>query len=146
MPINSGIKHATVQHEKNVDDQSRKRVDANTRISVCYYHPVNSKESDHVNKVNEDVESKVNDKVGDLLIHDDLEENDVSTRIEQELQADVGVSVNVELDQVHQANNADSYVNANSDEQINMRNQANDVKAESMFPDSSEMNDTSTPF
>jgi hypothetical protein len=44
MPINSGIKHATVHHEKSVDDQSRKIVDANTQISVHYYHPVNSEE------------------------------------------------------------------------------------------------------
>jgi hypothetical protein len=61
--------------------------------------------------VNEDVENKANDKVGDLLIYDNLEENDTSARIEQELQADVGVSENVELDQVHWANNADSHAN-----------------------------------
>ncbi len=72
MPINSGIKHATVHHGKSVHDQSRKTVDANTQISVCYYHLVNSEESDHVNKVNEDVEFKANDKVKDLLIHDNL--------------------------------------------------------------------------
>jgi hypothetical protein len=146
MPINSGIKHATVHHEKSVHDQSRKTVDANTRISVRYYHPVNSEESDHVNKVNKDAENKANDKVGDLLIHDDFDKNDASARIEQELQAGVGVSANVELDQVHQANNADSHANIDSDEQINVGNQANDVQAGLLFPDSSEMNDTSMHF
>ncbi len=87
--------------KNRVDDQSRKTVDANIQIAVHYYHPVNSEESDHVNKVNEDVENKANDKVADLLIHDNLEENDASTRIEQELQVEVGVSVSVDLDQVH---------------------------------------------
>jgi hypothetical protein len=86
--------------------------------------------------MNEDVENKANDKVGDLLFHDDLEENDAFTRIEQELQVDIGVSVNVELDQVHRVNNADSYSNTDSDEQINVGNQANNVQAESMFSDS----------
>jgi hypothetical protein len=33
--------------------------------------------------VNEDVENKAYDKVGDLVIHDDLEKNDASTSIEQ---------------------------------------------------------------
>jgi hypothetical protein len=96
--------------------------------------------------MNEDLENKANDKVGDLLIHDDLEENDASTSIEEELQADVGVFDNVELDQVHAVNNADSHANTDSDEQINVGNQTNDVQAESMFADSSEMKDTSTPF
>ncbi len=96
--------------------------------------------------MNEDVENKANDKVADLLIHDNLEENDAWTRIEQELQAEAGVSDNVELDQVHGANNADSYADTDSDERISVGNQANDVQAESMFPDGSEMNDTSTPF
>jgi hypothetical protein len=123
----------------------RKTVDANTQISACYFHPVNSEESDHVNKVNEDVENNANDKVRDLLIHDNLEKNDASTRIEQELQADAGVSDNVEFDQVHGTNDADSYANTDSDEQINVGNQANDVHAESMFPDS-EVNETFTPF
>jgi hypothetical protein len=136
MSINSRIKHATAHHEFFFDDQSRKKVDANTQISVHYYHPVNREESDHVNKVNEDVENKANDKVGDLLIHDDLEEIDASTNIEQELQADIGVSDNVELDQVHGANNADSHANTDSDGRINVGNQANDVPAESMFADS----------
>ena len=85
MSINTGIKHATAHHEQNVVDQSREKVDANSQISVCYYHPVNNKESDHVNKVNEDVKNKPNDEVKDLLIHDKFEENDASTRIEQEL-------------------------------------------------------------
>jgi hypothetical protein len=146
MPINRGIKHAAVHHEKSVDDQSRKTVDANKQISDCHYHPVKSEESDHVNKVNEDVENKANDKVGDLVIHDDLEENDASTSIEQELHADVGVSDNVELDRLHAVNNAHSHSNSDSDEQINVGNQANDVQAEYMFADSSEMKDTSMPF
>jgi hypothetical protein len=80
------------------------------------------------------------------LIHNDLKENDASTRIEQELQADVGLSDNVELDQMHGANNAYSYANTDSDDQIIVGNQANDVQAYSMFPESSEMNDTCMPF
>jgi hypothetical protein len=55
MPIYSGIKHATAHHELNVIDQSREKIDANSQISVCCYHPVNNKESDHVNKVDENV-------------------------------------------------------------------------------------------
>jgi hypothetical protein len=61
MPINSEIKHATAHHEKNFDDQLREKVDANTQISVCYYHHVNREQSDHVNKVSEDKENKEND-------------------------------------------------------------------------------------
>jgi hypothetical protein len=80
------------------------------------------------------------------LIHDDLEEKDASARIEQELQADLGVSDNVELDQMHRVNNADSHANTDFDERINVGNQANDVQAKSMFAYSSEMNDTSMPF
>jgi hypothetical protein len=56
------------------------------------------------------------------------------------------VSDNAELDQVHVVNNAHSHANTDSDEQINVGNQANDVQAESMFADSSEMKDTSTNF
>ncbi len=37
-------------------------------------------------------------------------------------------------------NNAHSHANTDSDEQINVGNQAIDVQAESMFADSSEMN------
>jgi hypothetical protein len=48
------LTQAAVHHGKN--DQSRKTVDANKQISGQYYQPVDSKESDHVNKVNEDVE------------------------------------------------------------------------------------------
>jgi hypothetical protein len=96
--------------------------------------------------VNEDLEIKANDKVGDLLIHYDSEENDASTSIEQELQADIGESDNVELDQVHGVNNADSHANTDSNEQINFGNQAKDVQAESMFADSSEMKDIPMPF
>jgi hypothetical protein len=95
--------------------------------------------------VNEDVKNKAGDKVGDLVIHDNLEKNDASTSVEQELQADVGASDNAELDQVHMVNNAHSHANTDSDEQINIGNQANDVQAESMFADSSEVKDTSTP-
>ncbi len=78
------------------------------------------------------------------MIHDNFEENDASTRIEQELQAEVGVFDNVELDQVHEVNNADSHASKDSDNIINVGNQANDEQAESMFPDGLEMNDTST--
>jgi hypothetical protein len=148
MQNNCGIKHAIAHHEKNVVDQSREKVDAISEISVCYYHLVNNEESDLVNKMNEDVdvENKANDKVADLLIHDIFEENDGSTRIEQELQAEVGVSDNVELNQVHETNNADSHANTDSDDRINVGNQANDEQAESMFPDDLGMNDTSMPF
>jgi hypothetical protein len=141
MPINSGIKHATAHHEQNVVDQSREKVDANSQISVCYYHPVNNKKSYHVNKVNGDVINKANDKVADLLIHDNFEENDESKRIEQELQAEVGVFDNFKLDQVPEANNADSHASTDSDDRINRGNQANDEQAESMFPDGLEMNE-----
>jgi hypothetical protein len=48
--------------------------------------------------------------------------------------------------QVHWANNADSYVNTDSDDRINVGNQANDVQAKSMFPDGLETNDTSMPY
>jgi hypothetical protein len=53
---------------------------------------------------------------------------------------------NVELDQVHEANNADSHASTDSDDGIIVGNQANDEQAESMFPDGLEMNDTSMPF
>ncbi len=46
---------------------------------------------------------------------------------------------------MHVVNNAHSHANNDSDEQINVENQANDVQAESMFVDSSEMKDISTP-
>ncbi len=95
--------------------------------------------------MNEDIENKAGDKVGDLVIHDDLEKNDASTSVEQELQADVGASDSVELDQVHVVNNAHSHANTDSDERINVRNQANDVQAESLFADNPEMKNTSTP-
>ncbi len=95
--------------------------------------------------MNEDVENKEGDMVGDLVIYDDLEKNDASTNIEQELQGDVGASDYAELNQVHVVNNAHSHTNIDSDEQINVGNQANDVQAESMFADSSDMNNTYTP-
>jgi hypothetical protein len=136
IPINRGIKHAAVHHGKSVDDQSRKTVDANEQKSGRYYQLVNSEESDLFNKVNGDVENKAGDKVGDLVIHDDLEKNDATTSVEQELQADVGASDNDELDQVHVVNTAHSHSNTDSDEQINVGNQANDVQAEPSIADS----------
>jgi hypothetical protein len=57
-----------------------------------------------------------------------VEKNDAFTSIEQEFQGDIGAS---------------DY-NENSDEQINAENQSKDVQAESIFPDSSEIKDTST--
>ena len=140
IPINRGFRQAAFLLEKSVDDQSRKTVDANIQISCWYYQLVNSQESDHVNKVNEDIDNKAGDRVGDLVIYDDLEKNDASTSIEQELQADVGASDYAELDQVHVVNNAHSHSNTDSDEQINVGSKANNVQAESMFTDSSEMN------
>jgi hypothetical protein len=61
MPINRGFKQAAVHHGKN--DQSRKTVDANKQISGQYYQPGNSHESDHVIKVNEDVQNIAGDMV-----------------------------------------------------------------------------------
>ncbi len=46
---------------------------------------------------------------------------------------------------MHAINNAHSHANTDSDEQINVGNQANDAQVESIFADSSEMRDTSTP-
>ncbi len=46
---------------------------------------------------------------------------------------------------MHVVNNAHSYANTDFDDQISVGNQANDVQAESMFADSSETKDTSTP-
>jgi hypothetical protein len=94
--------------------------------------------------VNEDIDNKAGDRVGDLVIYDDLEKNDASTSIEQELQGDVGASDYAELDQVHVVNNAYIHANTDSDEQINVGNQANNVQAESIYADSSEIKDTST--
>jgi hypothetical protein len=48
--------------------------------------------------VNEDVGNKTHDIVGDLVVYDDLEKNDASTRIEQEYQGDIGASDYAELD------------------------------------------------
>ncbi len=50
---------------------------------------------------------------------------------------------NVELDQVHKANNADSHASTDSDDRITVGNKANDEQAESMIFDGFEMNDTS---
>jgi hypothetical protein len=44
---------------------------------------------------------------------------------------------------VHVVNSAHSHTNTDSDEQIDVENQANNVQAESIFADSSEMKDTS---
>jgi hypothetical protein len=136
MPSNKGFNQAAVHHGQSVDDKLRKTVDANKRISGQYYQPVNSQESDHINKVNEDVENKAADMVEDLVIYDDLEKNDAFTSIEQELQGDAGASDYAELDQVHVVNNTHSHANTDSDEQINVENQANNVQAESIVADS----------
>jgi hypothetical protein len=66
--------------------------------------------------VHEDVENKAGDMVGDLFIHDDLDMNDSSKSIEQELQGDVGASDYAEPDQVHVINDAHSHANTDSDE------------------------------
>jgi hypothetical protein len=79
--------------------------------------------------VNESVENKAGDIVGDLVVYDDLEKNDASTSIEQEYQGDIGASDNADID---------------SDEQINVENQASNVQKESIFADSLEMKDTPT--
>ncbi len=42
--------------------------------------------------MNENVESKAGDIIGDLVVNDDLEMNDASTSIEQEFQVDIGAS------------------------------------------------------
>jgi hypothetical protein len=57
---------------------------ANKQISGCYYQSVASLESDHVNKVNENIENKACDTVGDLVVYDDLEKNVAFTSVEQE--------------------------------------------------------------
>jgi hypothetical protein len=107
---------AAVYHGKN--DQSRKTVDVNEQIYDCYYQSVDSKESDHLNQVNESIFDKTCDTVGDLAICDDVEKNDPFTSIEQESQGDIGVS---------------DY-NTSSDEQIIAENQAKDVQDEQELP------------
>ncbi len=42
--------------------------------------------------MNDNVENKAGDMVGDLVIYDYLENNDASTSVEQKLQGDVGAS------------------------------------------------------
>ncbi len=79
--------------------------------------------------MNENIENKACDTVGDLAVCDDVEKNDAFTSFEQEFQGDIGASDN----------------SINSDEQINVENQAKDVQAESIFADSSEVKDTSMP-
>jgi hypothetical protein len=89
---------AAVHCEKN--DQSRKAFDANKQISGRYYQPDDSQESDHVNKVHENIENKAGDIVGDLVVYDDLEMNDASTSVEQEFQDDNGASdYNIDSDE-----------------------------------------------
>ncbi len=88
------------------------------QISDCYYQSVDSKESDHLNHVNESIFDKACDTVGDLAICDDVEKNDAFTIIEQESQGDIGVS---------------DY-NTSSDERIIAVNQAKDVQDEQELP------------
>jgi hypothetical protein len=85
-----GLTQAAVHHGEN--DQSRKTVDANEQISDCYYQSVDSKESDHINQLNESILGKACDTVRDLAICDDMEKNNAFTSIEQESQCDIGVS------------------------------------------------------
>jgi hypothetical protein len=56
------LTQAADYHGKN--DQSSKAVDANKH----YYQPVDSQESDHVKRVNKNVEYKAGDIVGDLVV------------------------------------------------------------------------------
>ncbi len=107
---------AAVHHGEN--DQTRNTVDANKQIFDCYYQSVDSKESDHLNQVNESIFDKTCDTVRDLAICDDVETNDAFTSIEQEFQGDIGVS---------------DY-NTSSDEQIIAENWAKDVQAEQELP------------
>jgi hypothetical protein len=110
------LTQAAVHHGEN--DQSRKTVDANKQISNRYYQSVVSKESDHLNQVNESIANKACDTVGELAICDDVEKNDKFTSIEQESQGDIGVSV----------------CNTSSDEQIIAENQAKDLQDEQELP------------
>jgi hypothetical protein len=121
-----GLTQAAVHHGEN--DQSRKAVDAKEQISDCYYQSVDSQESDHLNQVNENIEDKACDTVGDLAACDDVEKNDAFISVEQEFHGGIG----------------ESDYNLSSDEQINAKNQVKDVQAESNFADSSEIKDTST--
>jgi hypothetical protein len=74
------LTQASVHYEKN--EQSRKTVDANKRISDRYYQSVDSQESDHLNQVNENILDKACDTVGDSAIYDDVEKNDAFTSVE----------------------------------------------------------------
>jgi hypothetical protein len=85
-----GLTQAAVHHGGN--DQSRKTLDANKRIFDYYHQSVDSKESDHLNQVNESIADKACDTVRDLAICDDVEKNDAFTSIEREFQGDIGVS------------------------------------------------------
>ncbi len=111
-----GLTQPAVHHGTN--DQSRKTVDANERISGRYYQSIHSQESDHLNQVNESIVDNACDTVGDLAICDDVERNNAFTIIEQESQGDIGVA---------------DY-NTSSDEQINAENQAKDVQDEQELP------------
>jgi hypothetical protein len=75
-----GLTQATVHHGEN--DQSRKTVDANKKNSGYYYQSVDSQE--YLNKVNDYIENKACDTVGDLAVNDDVEKNDAFTSVEQE--------------------------------------------------------------
>ncbi len=93
-----GLTQTAIHHGKN--GQSRKTVDANKQISGQYYQPVDSQESNHVNKVNENVENKAGDIGENLAVYDDLEKNDASTSVEQEYQGDFGASdYNIDSDE-----------------------------------------------
>ncbi len=111
-----GLTQAAVHHEEN--DQSRNIVDANKPISDPFYQYVDSKESDHLNKVNESIVDKACDTVGGLAICDDVEKNDAFKSIRQESQGDIGVS---------------DY-NTSSDELILAENQTKNVQDEQELP------------
>ncbi len=85
-----GLTQTSVHHEEN--DQSRKTVDANKQLSDHYYQSFDSKESDHLNQVNENIVNKACDTVRDLAIYDDVEKNDAFTSVKQEFQGDIGAS------------------------------------------------------
>jgi hypothetical protein len=85
-----GLTQAAVHHGEN--DQSRKTIDANERISDRYYQSVDNQKSDHLNQVNENIEDKACDTVGGLAVCDDVEKNDAFTSVEQEFQGDIGAS------------------------------------------------------
>ncbi len=105
-----GLTQVALHHGEN--DQSRKTVDANKQIPDHFFQSVDSKESDHLNQVNESILDKACDTVRDSAICDDVEKADAFTSIEQESQGDIGMS---------------DY-NASFDEQIIAENQAKVVQ------------------